>query len=234
MLQLDKAEVHQELATQYRTAVQRLEAGYELTLQAKDSEIQYVRQLFANQQQMIERLTGQLAERSSPVMIQGEGNQIYMIQNAGGMTMNTNQNNINVGGDLSGNVDFSSGARVSIGGDVVGSNILSTLSGQVTTSIQQLRGVNMAGSGQLADILSSIQQAIDVDTTLSDEQKKEALEAVDTIAEEGKKPPEQRVAKLCSMAMNALKGLTATVSDVSQLATVMQSSAPLLLGLLGL
>nr|WP_278003318.1 pentapeptide repeat-containing protein [Nodosilinea sp. TSF1-S3] len=248
LLQLDKDEVHQELSTQYRAAVQRLESGYELTLQAKDSEIQYVRQLFATQQQTIERLTGQLAERSSPVMIQGAGNQIYMIQNAGGMTVNNSETNItaggnvdmssgtqiSVGGDLSGSVDMSSGAKVSIGGDVVGSSILSTLSGQVTTSIQQLRGVSVEGSQDLAAVLTTLQQAIDQDTALSEEQKKEALEAVETIAEEGKKPPEQRAAKLCAMAMNALKGVTATVSDVSKLATVLQSSAPVLLALLGL
>lgn len=248
LLQIDKAEVHQELAAQYRTATQRLEAGYELTLQAKDSEIQHVRQLFATQQQMIERLSGQLAERSSPVMIQGEGNQIYMIQNAGGMTVTNSETNIHaegnvdmssgtrisVGGDLSGSVDMSSGGKVNIGGDVVGSNILSTLSGQVTTSIQQLRGVSVEGSQELAEVLTTLQQAIDQDVSLSDEQKKEALEAVETLAEEGKKPPEQRAAKLCSMAMNALKGVTATVSDVSKLATVLQSSAPVLLALLGL
>jgi uncharacterized protein YjbI with pentapeptide repeats len=248
LLQLDKAEVQQALNTQYQAAVQRLEAGYELTLQAKDSEIQHVRQLFATQQQMIERLTGQLAERSSPVMIQGEGNQIYMIQNAGGMTVTNQETNINaggnvdmssgtrisVGGDLSGTVDMSTGGRVSVGGDVVGSSILSTLSGQVTTSIQQLRGVEVSGSDELADILSTIQQAINEDSALSEDQKKEALEAVETIAEEGKKPPEKRTAKLCSMAMNALKGVVATVSDVSTLATVLQSSLPPLLLLLGL
>lgn len=248
LLQLDKDEVQQALNTQYQSAVQRLEAGYELTLQAKDSEIQHIRQLFSQQQTMIERLTGQLAERSSPVMIQGEGNQIYMIQNAGGMTVTNQETNINaggnvdmssgtrisVGGDLSGTVDMSTGGRVSIGGDVVGSSILSTLSGQVTTSIQQLRGVEVSGSDELADILSTLQQAIDADSALSESQKKEALEAVETIAEEGKKPPEQRTAKLCSMAMNALKGVAATVSDVSKLATVLQSSLPPLLLLLGL
>ena len=248
LLQLDKDEVQQALNTQYRSAVQRLEAGYELTLQAKDSEIHHVRQLFAQQQTMIERLTGQLAERSSPVMIQGEGNQIYMIQNAGGMTVTNQETNINaggnvdmssgtrisVGGDLSGTVDMSTGGRVNIGGDVVGSSILSTLSGQVTTSIQQLRGVEVSGSDELADILSTLQQAIDEDSALSEAQKKEALEAVETIAEEGKKPPEQRTAKLCSMAMNALKGVAATVSDVSKLATVLQTSVPPLLLLLGL
>ena len=228
---LDKAEVHQAIATQYQAAVQRLEAGYELTLQAKDAEVQHVRQLFASQQQMIERLSGQLAERSSPVVVQGEGNQIYMIQNAGGMTVTSNQNNINAGG----NVDLSSGAKVTIGGDVVGSTInLGTLSGQVTTSIQQLRQVGVTEADQLADILASLQQAIDQDTALTDSQKKEALEAVETIAEEGQKPPEQRAAKLCAMAMNALKGVTATVSDVSKLATVLQSAAPALLTLLAL
>jgi uncharacterized protein (UPF0147 family) len=94
--------------------------------------------------------------------------------------------------------------------------------------------VSGAGTDELADILTALQEAIAQDEALSEGQKKEALEAVETMAEEGKKPPELRAAKLCSMAMNALKGVTATVSDVSKLATVLQSSAPALIALLGL
>lgn len=244
---IDKAEVHQELTTQYYAAVQQLEAGYQLTLQAKDAEIQNVRQMFESQQQLIEKLAGRLGDRSGQVVVQGEGNQIYMIEHAGGIMVN-NQNinaggnvdmssgtRINVGGDISGSVDMSSGAKVSVCGDVVGSSInLGTLSGQVTTTIQQLRDVSVQGADELADILTTIQDAIIQDVALSENQKKEAIEAVETIAEEGKKPPEERVTKLCSMAMNALKGVATAVTDASNLASVLQTSLPALVTLIGL
>jgi len=54
------------------------------------------------------------------------------------------------------------------------------------------------------------------------------------LAEEAKKPPENRIVKLCSMAMNALKGVTSSLSDASKLSEVIKNSFPLLKGLFGL
>lgn len=139
--------------------------------------------------------------------------------------------NINAGGD----VDLSSGSRINIGGNVVGSNVtLADRNSQVTNSIQQLRDVNASDSDELAKILSILQDAINTDTALSESQKKDALDAVETLAEEGKKPPEQRTAKFCSMSINALKGLATTITDVSKLAEVLKTCLPTLTAVLHL
>lgn len=139
--------------------------------------------------------------------------------------------NISAGG----NVDASTGAKLTVGGDVTGSTLnLGTITGQVSNLLQQLQDSPVQGSTNLAEILTSLQTAIQEEQTLPDEKKQEALEAVVTLAEEGKKPPENRVAKLCSLAVNALKGIASTVSDASKLVGVVNTSLPLLKGLLGL
>jgi histidyl-tRNA synthetase len=131
-------------------------------------------------------------------------------------------------------VSVSGDTSVNISGDVMGSSILGDLNGQVTNSIQQLATSTAVGRQGLADILKQLQDAAVSDQALSEEQKQAALEAIETLAEEGKKKPEQRLGKLCSMAVNALKGVTATVSDVSKLADILQKSLPTIMALLGL
>ncbi len=139
--------------------------------------------------------------------------------------------NISAGG----NVDASSGTRVDISGNIAGSTLnLGTISGNVTNSIQQVRESSVQGSQDLAKILDELQTSIQDEVQISDQQKQDALEAVETLAEEAKKPPESRVTKLCSLAMNALTGITTTLSDASKLAEVVKSTLPLLKGLLGL
>ncbi len=143
-----------------------------------------------------------------------------------------NQNqNIKAGGDL----DMSSGTRVNIGGDVTGSSIiLGDLNGRVSNTIQSIRDIAQGETQDLADILGALQTAINTDETLSESQKVQAMEAVATLAEESQKPKEQRLPKMCSMAMNALKGITSTLSDASKLADLLKTHLPTLVSLLSL
>ena len=164
------------------------------------------------------------------VFLQGDSATAYnVVQQIGDNIMESQ--NISAGG----NVDASSGAKVSIGGDVTGSTInLGTISGNVTNLIQEVRDSSIQGSQDLAQILGDLHKSIQIESGLSDPQKQEALEAVGTLAEEAKKPPENRIVKLCSMAMNALKGVTSSLSDASKLSEVIKNSFPLLKGLFGL
>jgi hypothetical protein len=74
-----------------------------------------------------------VVETHGKVLIQGEGNRVYMVQQAGDIMERQNIK-------ATGNVDASSGAKVSIGGDVTGSTLnLGTISGNVTNLLQQLR-----------------------------------------------------------------------------------------------
>ncbi len=139
--------------------------------------------------------------------------------------------NISAGG----NVDASTGARITVGGDITGSTLnLGTITGQVNNLLQQLKDSPLQGSKNLSEILADLQTAIQEESALPDDKKQEGLEAIVTLAEEGKKPPENRINKMCSLAVNALKGIASTVSDASKLAEVVKTSLPIVKGLLGL
>lgn len=162
------------------------------------------------------------------LMIQGESNRLLL--NPAGGYMETQNQNIKTGGDL----DMSSGTRVNIGGDVTGSSItLGDLNGRVSNTIQSIRDIAQGETQNLADILGALQTAINTDETLSESQKVQSMEAVATLAEESQKPKEQRLPKMCSLAMNALKGITSTLSDASKLADLLKTHLPTLVSLLG-
>lgn len=229
-LETNKTAIHQQMSGHYQEAVTAIESGYELALRAKDEEIDRLTQFYDKQQQFIQGLVTGIAETKGQVLIQGEGNRVYLMDQAGDIMESSNQN-VNAGG----NVDLSSGGRVSIGGDMSGSTVnLGELSGQVSSTIQQLHDIKTGDAQELAQILGRLQQAIESDIALTPDQKQQALEAVSTLAEEGNKPPEQRTAKFCTMAVNALKGLTSTLTDASKLAEVVKMLLPTLTGLFGL
>ena len=223
-LETNKTAIHQQLTDTYQGAVGAIEAGYQLALRAKDDEIERLTDFYEVQQKFIQGLVTSISETKAPVVIQGERNRVYLMDQAGDIMENSNQN-VSAGG----NVDMSSGARVSIGGDMTGSTVnLGELSGQVSNRIQQLHDIQTGEGEELAKILATLQDAIESDRALTPNQKQEALEAVATLAEEGSKPPEQRTSKFSKMAVNALKGLASTVTDVSKLAEVMKTLLPTL------
>ncbi|MGV0108126.1 pentapeptide repeat-containing protein [Nostoc sp. DSM 114160] len=163
--------------------------------------------------------------------IQGEKANILL--NPAGEVEIMESNNQNINAD--GNVDMSSGNNITVGGNVTNSNLtLADANSQVSNSIQQLRDISTDTSGDLAKILSTLQKSINDEPALSENQKKEALEAVETIAEEGKKPSGERANKLCSMALNALKGIASAVTDASKLAEVFKTYLPTLASILGI
>lgn len=207
---------------------QQVKAEYQLILETKDREIARLAASHVSQQSIIQDLVTGVVKTPGKVFIQGEGNRVYMVQQSGDIMEGQHIN-------AKGNVDTSSGAKVTIGGDVTGSTLnLGTISGNVSNLIQQLRESPMQGSKDIAQILGELQNTIQAEAQLSEPQKQDALEAVATLGEEAKKPPENRTAKLCTMAMNALKGVTSTLSDASQLAEVVKNVLPVLKGLLGI
>ncbi|NES03370.1 MAG: hypothetical protein F6K22_11265 [Okeania sp. SIO2F4] len=151
--------------------------------------------------------------------------------------MENKNENPQVSGDIisgnkttSGDVNLS-GANITNYGKMAS---LLNLNSQISNTIQEIQDIKTENSEDLATILNALQESINDDSVLSEAQKNEALEAVETIAEEAKKTPGERVLKLCSMALNALKGLTAAVTDASKLATTLKTYLPTLTTLLGL
>ncbi len=229
-LETNKTAIHEEMTNHYYQAVDAIEAKYELVLQAKEGEIQRLQTFYDSQQKFIQGLITGIAETKREVIIKGEGNRVYMMNQAGDI-MESNNQNINAGR----NVDMSSGNKIIVGGDVTNSNLtLADANSQVSNSIQQLRDISTDTSGELAQILTTLQKSINDEPALSENQKKEALEAVETIAEEAKKPSGERVNKLCSMALNALKGIASAVTDASKLAEIFKTYLPTLTSILGI
>lgn len=169
---------------------------------------------------------------NNAVVIQGEKHKIVMNPSAEVKIVETKKET-HVGGDI---VGGDKGNKTTVGnitaGDVTGSALVGDLSGQVSVTIQQLKDVKAADSDQLANILTALQDAIPGDTALSEKQQKSALKAVETIAKEGKKPPKERDSDICSMALDALTGVTATVTNVSKLAELVEKYLPTLTQLL--
>ncbi|MBW4636354.1 MAG: pentapeptide repeat-containing protein [Iphinoe sp. HA4291-MV1] len=231
-LETNKTALHEEITNHYHEAVKAIEAKYQLVLQAKDGEIERLRNFYDSQQYFIQGLITSIAEPRGKVLIQGESNRVYMMNQAGDIMENNNEG-INIGGNVGGNID--TGDKISVGGDMnlTASSLTGSLN-NVTNTIQQLSDIKTESSDQLAKILTILQKSITEDSVLSDSQKEEALEAVETIAEEGKKPQEQRTVKFCKMALNALNGVAATVTDASKLAEALKNYLPMLTKLLGI
>lgn|GEM_PF-6170784 len=166
------------------------------------------------------------------VVIQGEEHNIVMNPNAE-VKIVEKKKETHVGGDIIGG---DKGNKTTVGnitaGDVTGSALVGDLSGQVSVTIQQLKDVKAADSDELASILTALQEAIPGDSALSETQQRSALKAVETIAKEGKKPPKERDSDICSMALDALTGVTATVTNVSKLAELVEKYLPTLTQLL--
>lgn len=217
-------EIYHALIENYQTAVHRLEQEkQQLTLQAKQEQIDNLRNYLDHQWREFRELVNIFAENTRNLMIQGEGNRIYMIKQAGDI-MESKKEGINVGGNMT------------IGGDnmtLTGASIIGDLN-NVTNTIQQLHDIKTEKTEDLVKILTNLKDSIANDSQLTEPQKKEALEAVQTIAEEAKKPAPERTLKYCSMALNALKGITSAVTDASKLAEVFKTCLPTLTTLLGL
>jgi uncharacterized protein YjbI with pentapeptide repeats len=161
--------------------------------------------------------------------IHGESNRILL--NPTGEYMENQNQNISAGGSI----DMSSGTRVNVGGNIIGSSItLGDLNGQVSNIIQSLGDIQTNDGQNIADIFAALQTTINDDNLLPKEQKIQAMEAVATLAEEAQKPKEQRFLKLCTLAVNALKGIVSTVTDVSKIAEVLKTHLPTLVKFFGI
>lgn len=230
-LETNKKAIHEEANYHYYEAINTIDAGRELVLQAKEGEIKRLKYFNEQQQKFIQGLVSTIAEAKREVIIQGEGNRVYIMNQAGDI-MENNNSGINIGGNVGGNID--TGDKISVEGDMnlTGSSVTGSLN-NVTNKIQQLSNIKTENTDQLAKVLTILQTSIADDVALSDNQKQEALEAVETIAEEGKKPPEQRTAKLCKLALNALSGVASAVTDASKLGEVVKTHLPILTKLLG-
>jgi gas vesicle protein len=158
------------------------------------------------------------------ISIKGEGNQVYFVGNEGGI-MSSNYSNqdrsINVQGDFNLN---QANSVLNIG----------DISGALNNTVQNLKNSEQPEAPKLADLISQLQKAIEIEPSLTAEQKKDALESLTSIGEEVQKPPETRIQKICKLAVSNLKSLVPIVTTTGMLGTALKECLPQIITLLGL
>lgn len=145
--------------------------------------------------------------------------QTYQLQ--GDFIMSQSKGNVNISGaqgDISG--VNAVGENSSMTGVAIGA-----ISGNVTNTINQLEDSLLPDKPGIKELLTQLQEAIEADTNLSKEDKKEALEQVNTLAEAGKNPQEGTMQKGAKTAIKILKG---TISGLPSVATLVESCNKLL------
>ncbi|MEH2052961.1 pentapeptide repeat-containing protein [Nostoc sp.] len=151
-------------------------------------------------------------------------------QNQGEFFMSQSKGNISISGaqgDITGVAAV--GENSSMTGVAIGA-----ISGNVTNTINQLPDSPEADKPGIKEILTQLQAAIEADTTLSDEDKAEALEQVKSIAEAGKKPEDGAMQKIAKTALKFLKGTIADLPTTVKLVEVCGKLLPVITKFFGL
>ncbi len=199
----NKAAIHQAFKQQYQKALKAVERKYKALLQSKDQEIQHrdaTIEVHRQENANLTRIIEVVAQR--PINVD-----VKAIANSKAMQGNDQSQNFEVGGDFNINANSS----------IVS---LRDISGQVSNQINQLGGSET--QVQLKDLLTQLQSAVETEPTLSEDEKAEALEEVEAIAEAGRtvEADSSKSQKLAKRAMNALKGMTAGLTETTNLVEV--------------
>ncbi|WP_235595807.1 pentapeptide repeat-containing protein [Mastigocoleus testarum] len=147
---------------------------------------------------------------------------VETIQSQGEFTMSESKGNISIGstqGNISGIA--ATGENASMIGVTMG-----TISGNVTNTISQLPNSPEPEKPGIKELLQELQNVIEADTNLSDEDKAEALEQVQTIAEAGQKPEDGAMQKMVKTALKILKGTIAELPSAEELVKVCGTILP--------
>nr|WP_290224080.1 hypothetical protein [Trichocoleus desertorum] len=121
----------------------------------------------------------------------------------GGISMTSDHStNVQAGRDANGNM---------IGSDISGVVAGGNISGVVTNTIHQLRELNTSESTELADKLVQLQAAIENEPSLKPEDKAEALEQINVLAEAGKNPKTGVIQKMTGTAVKIIRGTVASL-----------------------
>lgn len=119
--------------------------------------------------------------------------------------------------------------------NMTGSTInLGTISGHVTNAIGQIPESSDSQVADLKEILTELQTAIESDSTLSDDDKAEALGQVVAIANAGKTPKDNTVRKVVKNAIKFIKGTISDLPDTEKVVQVGIKVFPLLIAFFGL
>ena len=108
------------------------------------------------------------------------------------------------------------------------------VSGTVIKTIGQLQDLNTPETSKLADLLKQLQTAIETDESLKPDDKEDALEQVQALAEAGKSPKEEATKKKAKNAIRMLKGIIDELPTATQFVESCSKLLPLIVKLFGL
>ncbi len=135
--------------------------------------------------------------------------------------------------DISGiNIEGSSNVSGIAGNNSIAN--LGTISGNVSIALNQLPDATDAEKPGIKELLSQLQDAIIQSTYLSEEDKTEALEQVNSLAEAGKNPQESTKQKTAKTAITMLKGIFTGLPAVASLVEATNKLLPAIAKLFGL
>ncbi len=152
-------------------------------------------------------------------------------QNKGDFKMSEiSKGNVSISG-TQGNVSgiAAAGENQSMTGVAIGA-----ISGNVTNSINQLPESTEPDQSGIKELLTHLQSAIKTDTNLSDEDKAEALEQLQKIAEAGQKPEDEGVQKIVKKSVTFLKGIISDLPSAVELVKTCGTLLPLVTKFFGL
>ncbi len=131
-------------------------------------------------------------------------------------------------------VNFGSGNIVKAGRDINGNINLGQIIGDVSNSIGQLPDTKTSDEPSLKELLIQLKTAIETEDELKDQDKAEALEQVQVLADAGKKPQDGVIQKSAKTAIYALKGIISGLSTTTKLVQECNNLIPAITTLLSL
>ena len=206
----DKEKIHSDFTRNYDLALKAVEERYKAELNAKETEITIYRQQSADMMEIVKLQASKpinVTNISESKAMQGSSDQSRKIEIG------------NVGGDFN-----ASGAALNLG----------DISGAVTNTINQLPRSSEPDQPGVKELLTQLQEAIATESTLNDDDKAEALEQVQALAEAGQTPNDEGRKKLAKRATRILKAVVDELPTAAKLAESCSKLLPAIASLLSL
>jgi hypothetical protein len=189
----------------YQLALEAIEAKHKEQLAAKENEIAIYRQQSIDMMEITKTLVNR------PIHIEAKA-----------MTHSSDSSqNISVGKDF----------NIKAINSVVN---LRDISGEVSSTINQLSSPTDANQPNIKDLLNQLQTVIEAETNLDNDDKAQALEQVKRIAEAAKNPQDNAMQKMAKAAKNTLTGIITGLPTATKLVEEVNKLLPIILKIFGL
>ncbi|MBN3873340.1 pentapeptide repeat-containing protein [Nostoc sp. JL33] len=218
----------QQVVERVNETYEDLRKVYQLAFDAKDGEIARLNSYFQVLMDMSQKLAERTGSSAESVIVQGQGHRIYLTNQLGEIM---EHQNINAGG----NVDASTGAKITVGGDITGSTInLGEISGSVSNVLNQLPSSPDPTQPGIKELLIQLQQAVNEDTDLAPEDKADLLEHVKALAEAEQTPDQEKKKGLVRKARINFDGILKSLPSTANIIEACSKLLPLIVKALGL